>query len=233
MTSAEIYGSGAGIWNDERAFRVSPAEIADMARALREARFSAMPDRFGEGESDFLTMRGKVTVVAGDSGKSVVQIDRGPQSDVLAGLAAGILTHAETAARDGVTAASLGDGLAMIRAGAIPPEALRVTVHQRGESGFLLQIRGGDATARRFDPKTGYGPPRRMRVSARDVASLLRPLPQHAVAPVYTELRVEVLGRAEECIARPEEHGPPLEIEPLRRIAERTLAEGKPAPAVE
>src|SRR6266540_2910060 len=32
MVSAEMYGSGAAIWNDERAFRVAPAEIGATAK---------------------------------------------------------------------------------------------------------------------------------------------------------------------------------------------------------
>src|SRR5436305_11200864 len=46
MVSAELYGNGAAIWNDERAFRVTPAEIGATAKALRDARFAAMPGRF-------------------------------------------------------------------------------------------------------------------------------------------------------------------------------------------
>src|ERR1051326_301132 len=38
MVSAELYGDGAGIWNDEGAFRGTAAEIVAMARELREAR---------------------------------------------------------------------------------------------------------------------------------------------------------------------------------------------------
>jgi len=37
MVSAEMYGSSAAIWNDERAFRVTAAGIVGVARALREA----------------------------------------------------------------------------------------------------------------------------------------------------------------------------------------------------
>jgi hypothetical protein len=225
MQSAEFYGSGAAIWNDESAFR---ADIAPIAAAIREAKFAAMPERFGEAESDFLTMRGKVSVAVGDAAKTVVQLDRGPQSDALAQLAAAVLARAEAGGRAGVGAESLADGLQKIRVGVIPAEALRVSVQQRGEGGFLLHVKGGEATARRFNPKGGYGPARRMRVDVRDVA-----MPEGVVAPAYTELRIEVLGKAEERIARPEQRGAPLDVEPWRAIAERTLREGKPAPAAD
>jgi hypothetical protein len=240
MLSAELYGNGAAIWNDERAFRVTSADIADVAHALSDARFAAMPDRFGEGESDFLTMRGKVSVAIGDAAKTVVQIDRGPQSDALAGLAAGILARAEVGGRVGVGAESLDDGLRKIAAGELPAEALRVSVQQRGDAGFLLQIRGGDAIARRFAAKSGFGAPRRMRVNVREFAKELQEIAhlQNGYAPEYTELRVEILGRVEERLARPESAGRRdagfgRAVEALRAIAERTLAEGKPAPAAE
>jgi hypothetical protein len=225
MESAEFYGSGAAIWNDERAFR---AEIGEIARAIRDANFTSMPDRFGEAESDFLTMRGKVSVAVGDAAKTVVQIDRGPQSDALAQLAANVLARAEAGGRAGVGAASVEDGLQKIRDGVLPAEALRVSVQQRGEGGFLLHIRGGEATARCFDPKGGYGPARRMRVDVKDVT-----LPEGVYAPAYTELRVEVLGKSKEVIARPEQRGAALDVERWRAIAERTLKEGKPAPAAD
>jgi hypothetical protein len=238
MASAELYGNGAGIWNDERAFRVAPAEIVATAKALSDARFAAMPERFGEGESDFLTMRGKVSVAVGDAAKTVVQIDRGAQSDALAGLAAGILARAE--AKGGTGAESLEDGLRKVAAGELPAEALRISVQQRGDAGFLLQIRGGDAIARRFAAKSGFGAPRRLRVNVRELAGELQEIAhlENGYAPEYTELRVEVLGRVEERLARPESAGRRdagfgRAVEALRVIAERTLAEGKPAPAAE
>lgn len=240
MVSAELYGNGAGIWNDERAFRVAPAEIGATAKAISDARFAAMPERFGEGESDFLTMRGKVSVAVGDAAKTVVQIDRGAQSDALAGLAAGILARAEAGGRAGVGAESLDDGLRKIASGGLPAEALRVSVQQRGDAGFLLQIRGGDAIARRFAAKSGFGAPRRLRVNVRDLAKELQEIAllQNGYAPEYTELRVEVLGRVEERLARPESAGRRdagfgRAVEALRAIAARTLTDGKPAPAAE
>src|SRR5207245_1602760 len=106
-------------------------EVAEIARAVGRAGFARMPDRFGE-ESDFLRMRGKVTV----NDKTVVQIMQGDQSEELASLAAVILTRAESAARNGVTAASFDDALQKIVRGEIPPEALRITIQQRGDVGF-------------------------------------------------------------------------------------------------
>src|SRR5256885_10840002 len=38
IVSAELYGNGAGIWNDERAFRIAPAEISAAAKPRTDAR---------------------------------------------------------------------------------------------------------------------------------------------------------------------------------------------------
>lgn len=233
MVTAEVYGSGAGVWNDERAFRIGRAGVAEIERAVGRAGFAKMPNRFGEEESDFLRMRGKVTV----NGKTVVQIMEGDQSEELATLAAEILTRAETAARNGITATSLQDGLQKIIGGEIPPEALRITMQQRGDAGFLLDIRGGEALARSFSTKSGFGLQRRLLLTAgelRGIAAVLRELPQIAPAPVYTELRVEILVQSKELQARPEMAIAPNEkfdriVEELRAIAVRVLEKGSAA----
>jgi hypothetical protein len=166
--------------------------------------------------------------------KTVVQIMEGDQSEELASLAAEILTRAEGAARNGVTATSFDDALRKIVRGEIPPEALRVTIQQRGDVGFLLDIRGGDALARSFAKKSGYGQQRRLRLTAdelRSLAALLSELPPIAPAPVYTELRVEVLNQSKDLQARPEMAIAPNKnfdriVGELRRLAERVIAKG-------
>lgn len=252
MTAAEMYSSGAGIWNDQRAFRMSNPEIAAVARLLRDARFANMAERYGEMEEDFLKINGKISVSAADAGKSVIQLERGPQSDELATLAAALLARAENASRDGATADSLADGLAKIAAGALPAEALRLTAQVREGSGFLVHIRGGEAVARGFDAKSGYTAPRRLALPAADLAELaallqaLDPasLPADLFAPEYVELRVEVLGKSADRQARPyagvtaATHGARQAqfdrvIDALRRVAGRALAQGSPAPALE
>ena len=233
MVSAEVYGSGAGVWNEERAFRLPPADVTAIARAVGRVGFARMPDHFGAGESDFLRMRGKVTV----NDKTVVQVMEGDQSEELASLAAEILTRAESAARSGVTATSFDDALQKIVSRTIPPEALRITVQQRGDSGFLLNIRGGEAVARPFAKKSGYGQQRRLRLTAeelRSLAALLSELPPIASAPVYTELRVEVLNQWKDLQARPEMAIAPNRnfdriVEQLRRLAERVMERGATA----
>ena len=226
MVSAEMYGGGAGVWNDQMAFRMSPQDVRAVAAAVHDARFASMPGQVGETESDFLSMRGKVTV----DGKTVVQLLQGDQSEPLATLAAVVLTRAENAARNGVGASSLPDALRKIGNGEIPPEALRITTQQRGDSGFVLNIRAGQAVARSFEKSKGFGPPRSLSLSKDDLrrlATLLGDLPtQNVSAPVYTELRVEVLNQSKDLLARPEFAFAPNAnfnrvVEELRKIAER------------
>jgi hypothetical protein len=152
----------------------------------------------------------------------------------LASLAAEILTRAASAARNGVTATSFEDALLKIVRGEIPPEAVRITIQQRGDMGFLLNIRGGQAVARPFATKSGYGQERRLRLTADELRSLAAPLadlPPIAPAPVYTELRVEVLNQSKDLQARPEMAIAPNKnfdriVGELRRLAEHVIARG-------
>ncbi len=236
-STAVIYGSGAGVWNGERAFRLPRESVVAIETMLRDAHFNEMPARFGSAESDFLKMRGKIVAGAGGSGHSVVQLVDGPQSDELATLAAAILAKASSAA--GVSAQSLTEGLQKIAAGEIPSEALRVELQRRGENGFSMQIRGDEVFVRPFAEASGYGAPRRLRLSAgevRNVAALLHDaehLPSNLNAPAYTDLRVEVLNHAKEVQGRPmfellrkDFNGV---VDALQAIAQRALTSGEKA----
>jgi len=249
MTSAEVYGSGAGIFEDRVALHLSDSDLRAVVRAIAQSHFAAMPSRFGEADSDFMKMRGRITVDVDRIGKSVVQIDQGPQSEPLAILAAEIITVAERASRRGVTADSLPDALSRLASGGIPPETIRLTVQRRddrpspAERGFLLRLRGREAVARQFT--NGYGPPRRLVLGDAEFAQLavaLREtdpaaLPENLYAPMYTDFRIEILGRSRDLQARPYSGVSPAThgarqvafdnlIERLRTLAERVIREG-------
>jgi len=253
MTSAEVYGSGAGIYDDRVALHISEAGLRDLVRALVQSRFAAMPSRFGEAESDFLKMRGRVSVDIDRIGKSVVQIDQGQQSEPLAILAAEVITVAEGASRNGVTVDSLPDALTRLAAGSIPPETIRLTVQRRDdrpsptEPGWLLRLRGREAIARSFTNAAGYGPPRRLILTDAEFAQLaanLREtdpatLPSNLYAPMYTDFRIEILGRSRDLQARPYSGVSPTThgarqiafdglVERLRVLADRVIREGTP-----
>jgi len=249
MTTAEVYGSGAAIYDDRIAARLSGSDLRAIVRAIEQSRFAAMPSRFGEADSDFMKMQGRVTVDVDRIGKSVVQIEQGPQSEALAILAAEIITITERASRGGVTVNNLADALSRLASGAIPPETIRLTVQRRDdrltptERGFLLRLRGREAVARGFT--NGYGPPRRLVLTDAEfaqLASALREadpatLPENLYAPMYTDFRIEILGRSRDLQARtyggvsPTTHGARQAafdglIDRLRSVADRVIQDG-------
>jgi hypothetical protein len=249
MTTAEVYGSGAAIYDDRIATHLSESDLRAVVRAIEQSHFAAMPSRFGEADSDFMKMQGRVTVDVDRIGKSVVQIAQGPQSEPLAILAAEIITVTERASRGGVMVANLADALSRLASGSIPPETIRLTVQRRDdrptptESGFLLRLRGREAVARPFT--NGYGSPRRVILTDAEfaqLASLLREsdpatLPENLYAPMYTDFRIEILGRSRDLQARPYSGVTPTThgarqvafdalIERLRMLADRVIREG-------
>ena len=255
MESAEIHGSGAGVWNDQVALRVSPGDVRAIARSIDEARFAAMPDRFGKGRKK---IRGKVTVSTDGAAKTVVQMADGERSEALATLAAEVITIGRNAAKNGTRAQSLADGLQKVAAGALPLEALRVFVQRRDDrsearqAGWLLHIRGREAIARAVDPKSGYGNAHRIVLTEddlRSIVTLLREsdfatLPNTLYAPMYTDFRVDVLDRSRDLQARryggvsAKTHGARQEafdraFEKARALAQRALREGGVVPTSE
>src|SRR5215218_5196263 len=115
MQRAEVYGSRAAIWNDQLSVRLTAAELASLQRRL--AGFEKLPEHFGEVESDFLKIRGKVTV----NGKTVVQYLDEEQSEELAAMAAAVLTGVERAAKArGTGASSFAEALRKLEAGTFP-----------------------------------------------------------------------------------------------------------------
>jgi hypothetical protein len=251
MTTAEVYGTGAAIYGDQIAAHLSDSDLRAIVRAIEQSHFAAMPSRFGEGDSDFLKMQGRVTVDVDRIGKSVVQIQQGPQSEPLAILAAEIITITERASRGGVTVDNLADALSRLTSGGIPPETIRLTVQRRddrpapAERGFLLRLRGREAVARPFTNGSGYGPPRRLVLTDSEfaqLASALREsdpatLPENLYAPVYTDFRIEILGRSRDLQARPYSGVTPTThaarqaafdalIDRLRELADRVIRDG-------
>lgn len=258
MTTAELFGDGGGTWNDEVALRLKPEDIRTALRALDEAHFGAMVERFGDPEPEFITMKGKVALSTGTTGKSVVQLTRGPQSEPFAALAARLLAIAQKAAPSGTTIESLAEGLSEIAAGRLPAAALRITAQRRDdrsgsdEPGWLLQTRTREATARPFTNRGGYGPSRMIVLTndeLRELATALRDadpdsLPPNLFAPMYTDLRVTVLNRSRDLQARRyagvsrNTHGERQKafdraIDALSAIAQRTLEQGRPVPMIE
>ena len=257
MVAAEIFGSGVGVWNDQVAFRVSDDELRGLQRAIEQAGFASMPPMIGNTKKT-KNIRGKVTVSSGRAGKTVVQLLVGEQSEALAGLAAEVITIARNAARGGTRAESLDDGLRKLERGELPAEALRVSVQRRDdrpqpqERGWLLRIRGREATVREIDARSGYGSPRRIVLTDEELRRLVTllagsdaaSLPANLYAPMYTDFRVDVLDQSRDLQARryadvtPETHGArqrafDAAFDALRGIAARASETGEVIPVIE
>lgn len=245
MTSAELFGSHAAIFNDQVAGRVTDADLAAVVRAIDQSHFVSMPSRFGEADSDFMKLHGSVTVSAGGTAKTVVQMETGPQSEALAILAAEIITIVENVSRTGTRVTSLSSALAQVGA-AIPDEALHLTVQRRddrpqpSEAGWLLRLRGREAIARRYTNAGGYEAEKRLTLSAdefaRVVAALrdadLASLAANTYAPMYTDFRIDVLDQSRDLQARRYPSPAPNPkfdalIDQLGAVAMRVIRDGK------
>jgi hypothetical protein len=235
LPSAEIFGSGIGIWRERVQFRLPPEQISAQLEAISESGFSGWPASFG-GKRDLesggeppprVTCRVKLDLDGHH--KQVVQFSYGEQSPELVALARGILGVCEGAAESGVDAESLDDGLTKLATGELDPVTLQVIVNRKaplspresGGAGWLLRIEKGQATTRDHTREGGYGQPVGRAVDDETLAGLtkalrradLASLPPNLYAELYTDVVVSVLDRRAQVQARrfegmtPETHG--------------------------
>jgi hypothetical protein len=147
IVSCRVYGNGVGIWRDQTQFTLTHAQVLDLLRAIQAARFSAMEKTYGgeeeqeegekerekEKEKEKVYLRGSVSLRIGSDLKRVGQYMDGEQSKALATLAGKILAVSEKAAKTGVGATSLSDGLAKVASGKLAPESLQVYAQNRAD----------------------------------------------------------------------------------------------------
>lgn len=255
MVSAELFGSGVGIWNSRTQFRLSSREVLAFLESLQKSGFGSMPSMYGE-RSDMLVLKGMVSVTIGPLTKIVHQLAEGDQSDALMGVARNILSLSEQRAKNGVSVSSLAEGLQKLAQSKLQPEAFALVAVLRKESagtgtpgeegGWLLRLTGRQARAQPFVQGKGYGAPRGLTLSPKEfqkIISLLRRedpagLPQNLFAPQYTELRLQVLDQVKDLVARPyadvspELHGKHQRsfdeiCEALRALEQRVQQEGQ------
>ena len=148
MISARVYGSGVGIWRDTTQFQLSREQVLDLLRAFDRAHFCDMPKQFGsdeesEGESEEEREKEKekekektffqsiLNLRIGTEQKRVAQSMTGDQSEALRKLTQKIIAVCEKAAKTGVTATSMGDGLSKLASGKLAPEALQLLVRRK------------------------------------------------------------------------------------------------------
>jgi hypothetical protein len=150
MISARVYGSGVGIWRDATQFQLSREQVLDLLRAFERAHFADMPKQFGsdeesEGESEEEREKEKerekpkektffqfiINLRVGTEQRRVAQSMTGDQSEALRKLTQKIIAVCEKAARTGVSATSMGDGLSKLASGKLAPEALQLLVRRK------------------------------------------------------------------------------------------------------
>jgi hypothetical protein len=217
--SATVYGSGIGIWNREKQFTLTKAQIIALLKILAEGGFTKLKPRYGGlsrpvrgpalGAPEILM--GNLTLTLGKVSKGSIQLGRGEQSKELAGLANKILDLCEQAAREGVSATDLSDGLRKVASGRLHPITLSLLVQRienegRGPNGWILRINGRQAEVQ-LRSKTGIAQPVRMELSEKQLGELCdlllkndaAGLPINLWAPDYTDFRVSIF-RAEKSL---------------------------------
>jgi hypothetical protein len=212
LPAVAIFGRGVAIWEHKRQFELSSQQVTTLLREVRDSNFARFPESFGESsERDAaLKVTCSIAVDTGGARKQVVQFEKGRQSGELRKLADRIYALCEPAARRGVEASDLEDGLAKIASGTLAPETLDVMLHRKPElnagtptGGFLLRLSGRALTLRDFDAATGYAAPRaasldpaELRRLAGELASR-RPgrLPANLWTTDYTDLEISVLDQ--------------------------------------
>jgi len=231
MRTMRIWGDGLGIWQRSRQIQLSSEMVTAVLEHLHEADFAAFApiyggrrqedpgkrDRPDDGSAVLISCRVRVSL--GGHSKESAQRAKGEQSEELRSLAEGVLAIGEGAAKSGIEAGSLIDGLEKVGRGELDPRVFRVLLHRKPTAdetadygpGFLLRLQGGEATTRRHDPGIGYGQEITLELEApvvRNLALVLADfdperMPVNLWAPVYTEATIEVLEHRASVQARP------------------------------
>ncbi len=125
-----IFSSGVGIAQRQRQFTVGPDAVKGVFKALDRFRFATMPELFGG--KPRLThkpeVRSAVTVRLGPWEKGVMQARDGEQSEEFAKLVQRIFAILEKPMAQGISVASLHEGLLAIAEGKLAPETLSLTL---------------------------------------------------------------------------------------------------------
>ena len=255
--SVHIWGSGVGIWENSVQFRLSREQVLEVIQMLLEAKVGAIPDpgsKKAPAPKAPLQLRGELTVVVGDEKFHRQQLSRGDQSEALRQVTTRILEFSEKAAKGGIRATSLQDGLAKVGDGTLVPQAFsafvrrQTTASQPEGDSYLLRIKGRHVSDRMMPRGEVPPPPKELTISDEDVRKLARAIGETdpasfartTYAPTYTDVTVEVLDYERNTPARPyldvtaETHGEKQKAFDrmyalLRELHERVQKEGTPA----
>jgi hypothetical protein len=205
--SARVFTSGVGIWNRERQLTLSRKEVLALLGQFQAAGFPRMRETYGEdSEKDAaLELICRVRLELDGAVKQAAQLSKGRTSPELMALAGHILKVAEEAARSGLGADSLTQGMERIARGELAPELLSLHVVRQSEApgaqeGWQLDLEGSRATVRR-NPAPEGEEPRTIQLTPAEIAGLAGQLaaarwdelPVNLWAPEYTDLQIEVL----------------------------------------
>lgn len=221
QTSLTVFGNGVGILSNERQFQVSQKEQRNLLKLFVQHGFFTMPEKprppaVASPVNGPAIMRA-VTLAVGDLSKSVLQTDRVNTLPALEALVAGLFAGCEKAAKEGLTVASLAEGLDLVAKGKLAPEVLSMVVSQPASAteadaldGFVINIEGGVVT--RTPQRTGglpAVPTRRVLApeEVREVVTMLRDggfvgLPGNVFRQRYVDISVRILDRSHHVQAR-------------------------------
>lgn len=223
MRSATLFGSGVGIWGQERQLTLGRDQIRLLLEAFRRHGFASLAERYGgrddpaPGEPSLaLELVCRVKLRLDGVEKQVFQLAGGRQSAALRELAEEVLAAVAGAGAEGERAASLAEGLAKVADGRLAGETLVLQIleeaerAEQGEGGWLLRLEAGRATAEAPAAEGAGGESRVLALSATEISELARRLAEEEVADLpgnlyaarYVDLALEVLGRGRSVQAR-------------------------------
>lgn len=221
-----VYGSGVGIWNQEKQFLLSPEEHKELLKRTLAAGLYEMPERPRPGKeprpapdapSAPVIIRA-VSVKVGELERTVAQNDRVRTLPALEALVGELFGLCEKPASRGTGASSLTDGLAKIARGKLAIETLQlvlsippVAAGAKGpaEKGVLVVLDGGTLTWTEQDAgRAGTAVPLPADVERlRDLAGTLaeagiESFPVNLYRARYLDLNARALGHAKTIQAR-------------------------------
>lgn len=258
--SATVYGKGVGIWNREKQFSLPTEKVLQLVKTLDDAKFGSMKAGFGglkfggvgprPGAPEVLIGSVSLTIAGKTQGSN--QLGGGEQSKELADLARSLLAVCETAAKNGVGAASLPDALQKVAKNELMPEVLSLLVQRIekegiGPNGWILRLHGQVAEVQVRSAK-GISDPYRVELTEKELADICKllidngvaGLPINLYAPDYTDFSVEILKHKKSLQARkfarmtPQTHGERQKdfdriFTALEQLQARVVKEGKTA----
>lgn len=221
--SLVVYGSGVGVWNQEKQFLLSDGEHKELLKRTLAAGLYEMPERPRPEKEprpapDAPVVIRAVSVKVGDLERTVAQNDRVWTLPALEALVSELFGLCEKPASRGTGASSLADGLGKIARGKLAPETLQlvlsippVAAGAKGpaEKGLLVVLDGGALTWTEQDAgRAGTAVPvpasvERLRELAGTLAEAgIETFPVNLYRTRYLDLNARVLGRAKTIQAR-------------------------------